>query len=1175
MDPRFLKGEGSENFTGNELLLKGALEAGVALLTGYPGSPVADVFDSASQSAAYLRERGMLAQLANNEALAAARLHGSQLAGVRALAVFKSVGFHVAADALVTASMAKHGHQGGALVVVGDDPWSDTTQAPVDSRRLSDHLFLPVLEPSTYQEVKDWIDLGFQLSEASDLYLTFLLITYLAEGGGTVDVKPNRKPQGASTLNKIVLDPATFDPSQSVMLPPYTAPMEETALKVKFPALLEAARKLGLNRLIPGTGKGGPVFVTAGASYTYLVEALRQFDLDDRFPILKLGLTYPVDPQAVALALAHSDTLIVVEEKRRFIESQVRDIVTELRQAGKAPTDAAVWGKTFPAGLAGFPMERGLNPALVMKTLAPLLERYEAATPKVREKVTMLEELGLFEVAIPARTATFCPGCPHRDTSSVFLELVQDLADPGYMRRNHQAEPVKVLFHGDAGCYSMLFMPPNGPLMNNYIGMGFSPGTGAGLSPFASNKAVAFLGDSTFFHSGISGMSDALKNNQDILFVLLDNKTTAMTGHQPHAGMDRDLMGNLTFAQDIEKALQGLSEGQEVTVARVNPEDRKAYRELLEKLVLEDGVKFVVADKECGITYHRRLRRERGKELKEVGYLRKEVRIGVSQDTCEFCLECTRLTGCPGLTIEPTLYGPKMATDLSTCVTDGACARVKACPAFEEVTIERSSKPPKPALPDASGLPQPALFSFKGDWRCHIAGVGGMGIGASTAILVRAATHQGLFVTFCDKKGIAIRNGGVYSQITLSDRRRIVSPLMAQGQADLLLGLDNLEAARGLDPRLTFRVGSKDRTHSLVNTGKMPTIRTLMGQEDFSPAFLGEIFKKYTLDYFGADLSHISQDLMGNKLYVNVMMLGVAFQKGFLPLSLANLEMAIGENFRGSEGEANLKAFHLGRDMAAHPEAYQAEVREDWKALADRKAKDLGGRGKAYRALLSQFEQAWNGEAEFLKDVADRLYELIQYDSMSYARKYLDRVLDVLSSDRAERQWAATRATVKYLHKVMAIKDEVYVAHLLTSPEKYRRDRKRWGVDPSRGDKLTYKHFNRPSFEVMGMKLEFDLDSRDWMLKSMKHLKILRALLPSWHKNEKDFRAWYEALVDRFPREGKGRYDTWVKVLELPEEVRGYREIRYPKMDRARLEAEKLLSASVPTTAPQREPVGV
>ena len=240
MDPRFVKDNGFETFTGNELILKGGLEAGMNLLTGYPGSPVSDVFEAASDVTPYLKEHGILAQLANNEALSAARLNGAQMAGLRAITVMKSVGFHVAADALVSGSLAKKNHQGAGVIVIGDDPWSETTQVPVDSRRLSDHLFIPVLEPATFQEIKDWIKVAFELSEEADLFIAYLLITYTAEGGGSVEIYPNQLPKGTTTLNKVTLDSSKFDITHSIVLPPHTIALEKEALEIKFPMLIQA-----------------------------------------------------------------------------------------------------------------------------------------------------------------------------------------------------------------------------------------------------------------------------------------------------------------------------------------------------------------------------------------------------------------------------------------------------------------------------------------------------------------------------------------------------------------------------------------------------------------------------------------------------------------------------------------------------------------------------------------------------------------------------------------------------------------------------------------------------------------------------------------------------------------------------------------------------------------------
>src|SRR5881628_644867 len=179
VDPRFLKEEGAEVFTGNELLIKGALEAegGTHLLTGYPGSPIAGFFDAMELVAPLFKDKGIRATIANNEALGAAMLNGSQMGALRGICAMKSVGLHVASDALALGNLAGAHPEGGALVVIGDDPWSDSTQVPADSRYLSKHIFMPVMEPATILELKDWIDLGFKLSREGNVFLCYLVTT--------------------------------------------------------------------------------------------------------------------------------------------------------------------------------------------------------------------------------------------------------------------------------------------------------------------------------------------------------------------------------------------------------------------------------------------------------------------------------------------------------------------------------------------------------------------------------------------------------------------------------------------------------------------------------------------------------------------------------------------------------------------------------------------------------------------------------------------------------------------------------------------------------------------------------------------------------------------------------------------------------------------------------------
>lgn len=1164
-DPRFSRTEGLEAFTGNELILKGALEAGADLLTGYPGSPVADVFEAAQAQAPYLKAMGLRAEIAGNEALAAARLNGAQLAGLKALAVMKSVGFNVAADGLFTGTLAKQGHRGGGVIVVGDDPWNDSTQVPQDSRRLSDHILVPCLEPATFQDVKDLIPLAFELSRRSDLYVSVILSTNLADGGGVVRVGPH---PGSESLRRGLpsLDSAAIPADRTVLLPPNTGRLEKDAYERRLPLALQAARDLGLNRLEPGREGARLGFVAAGLPYTYLREALREAGLEEAFPVLRLGMTFPLEPEAVLRLAAQVDELIVVENKRPFIETQIRDLLVRERQHGRAQRVPAVWGKDFPDGFAGVPAEHGLDPSVLLQRLGPFLRSRGHGGAALEASLERVREAEAVPLGLPVRTATFCAGCPHRDSSSVFLELAADLKDPAYMARVHGRGPVDLVFHGDAGCYSMLFLPPNERLMQNYSGMGLGGGSAAGLDPFVANKSVTFIGDGTFFHSGLAAVSDSLKNNADLLYVVLDNKTTAMTGHQPHHGNDVDIMGEPTFAQDCEKALLGLTKGV-YPVVRVNPERRDEYRAVLEDLLLLDGPKFVVADKECGITHHRRLRRERAAEEGIRGYLAVEERVLVNEDACEFCLECTVKTGCPGLDIVQTLHGPKIATHGTLCVSDGACHRLKACPSFERVTVRRGQAPPKPAPPDIRALPEPPLAQPGPDgiWRAYVAGIGGMGIGATTALLVRAAQLMGYHVQFCDKKGIAIRGGGVYSHVAVAREAAVLSPVHPYGSADLLVGVDLLEAARSVDAGFNLRVASPGRTACVVNTAGHPTTRELMGREHADPAALEAALKARTLPgaYFGHDVSSITQRWLGSTVYDNSLLMGVAYQQGLLPVTGKALHRALKMAYTGVARSKNLLAFNLGRDLAAHPERYGHKPPDTLQgflqARQQRLDRDLGV-GQAWRQALEAALARWPvADADEIRHLALCSYELCYYQDLALARDYLSRVAAVADRDSPAGGWKAARAAARALYRALAIKDEVWVAHLLTSPEKYERDAERLGVDPGRGDRVEYLHYNRPRFDVLGLRLEFDLKSRDWMLKLMRRAKFLRRLLPGWHAREKGFRDWVLGLVRDYPGAAQDPDLKWVRAMECVDKVRGYREVRWKAMDECRARVQALV----------------
>jgi indolepyruvate ferredoxin oxidoreductase len=1209
IDPRFIQSSGAAVFTGNELLVKGALECsgGVHLFTGYPGSPIAGFFDSLESLAPLLESHGMVAKLANNEALSVAMVNGAQMVGCRAITAFKSVGLHVASDPLALGVLAGTQGDSGGLIICGDDPWSDSTQVPADSRYLAEHVRMPVVEPCCPQEVKDWIDLSFKIGRAGGIYIGYLMTVATADGGGTVQCYPNCYPDFNELQKKSLSYEKDIQPKldQMVLLPPRSW-RREIGMEQRFAKVKAEARRLGVNRILYRPQKDEIVpmgFIASGNAYAYLAHALAEMNLTGRIPILKLGMPYPVDDQLVIELAKQCQQIFVIEERRGFVERQVLEILQPLRQTTGLNTE--IYGKKFPKNLPGIPDTRGLNPSLLIERLVPVINNHptlpiELTNGNLSDLLAHIEGTAQYKVDIPARTPTFCPGCPHRDSASALLELRQDLLDPQYMLRHHKRKPVDLIAHGDTGCYTMLMFEPTTPLMHNYSGMGLGGGTGAGVDPFIDNKQIVFMGDGTFYHSGQIAISQSMHMGQNITYIILENKTTAMTGHQSNPGLERDLSGKPMNALSIQRIIEGMipkNLKRDVQVVRIDPADRDRYRKLLEQTILADGVKIVIADKECGITFHRRARREERGELKRNGFVARKTHMNVATEVCEFCLECTNQTGCPGLKVTETDYGPKVQTDFSWCVNDGACQRIHACPSFEEVTILR--RQPKRMGDEhvrLSDLPEPVrpIHGDKDIWRCYLAGVGGMGIGTATSILVSAGHEMGYEVQFLDKKGLAIRNGGVFSQLVYSRPKTngaakaaptgaaakvqaapLTTPMITYGKADLLLGVDLLEATRAIDPKHPYRVASPQHTAAVVNTAKSPTILSLMGREDFKIEDLETTLRAYTQPdhYSSFNVGDLCERVLDSKLYANIMMLGIAFQKGYLPLKFEAIEKAIGE-ITGAEKERNLRAFEIGRKIAVQPELFVVEPQHEYesarKALR-RKVNTIhvwyrGKRGQVlarqYRVLMKQTFRATRGirvDDQLMRDVIIRTYDCMVWGGIEYAQRYCRQLVATFQKDDEAHGYALTRAVVANLAKVMLIKDEVYVAAMLTSPEKYKRDRRRFNVNPERGDRIIYKHHNRPEFELFGRPIRFEWKSRDWQLRLMSQMKFLRRLMPQWHQQERAFRDWYEALLTKVDYQGQRDYLRWVAIVSTPQNVTGYREVRYPKMEAAQRRAEELV----------------
>jgi len=1191
-DKRFVQQSGIDAFNGNELIVKGALESQVGLIAGYPGSPVAEIFTILEENADILREVGLWGEMTNDESQGAAALSGAMDVGVNAIAVMKSVGLNVAADPINIINYSDKyglsGKKGGAVVVCGDDPHASSTQVAGDSRALMEHLKMPIIEPSNPQEIKDWIGEALRLSAHSNLVVGYLITTYLAEGGGNVQLYENKSPE-ISFKHPITLDISKVDIKRKVSIPPNTWDLEKEIIRDRFPRVHEYVREHALNKILYSDGKKHSIgFVAAGISYSYLEQALWELGCDEQFPILKLSVTFPIDPEILEQLSKLADNIVVVEEKGPIIENQIKTILRDMVQDGKITKEPNVWGKVFPKDEDGFPEESGLTPSTLIEKIGGLILDIGDRTAKYDEKkiqseLDLLTEIKAYGILVPPRSPGFCAGCPHRETLSAVHSMREEPAHKD------------IFAHGDIGCYSMSFLPPFGE-MHNLTAMALGGAAGSGMDPFVTNKQYALMGDSTFFWRGMTAISNSIKEGQDILYIILENKNTAMTGHQPTPESGHNIMGDKTTAQDIESIVRAMGQGQ-IYVRKMPPSNREKYMKELDKAFTIPGVKVVIADKECGITFHKRKRAERNRIIDRQGFIPREEFVNISQEVCENCRECTKNTGCPGLTIIDTDYGEKIGIDQSTCVSDTYCTKIMACPSFEKVIVTRN-KPPRPRVRKISldDIPPPNLHGFTDTWSAFVSGIGGMGVGVLSSTLARAGTKEGYTVKFNDKKGLAIRNGAVSAHISYAKSKAKISTIVPNGKADLLVGLDMLEAERSLI------YASRARTTAVVNSSIIPTIPMLAGMMNY-PSDVEDNIRKHTNsdEYFSGRIGEISELFYGNKLFTNIILLGMAFQKGLIPVSEKNLVDAIMETVSPSQRNRNMEAFRLGRKLVVDPELLEFKnivadekilqlfgAKETYQQLLDRKSDMIlhsywmfwKGRtaAEAYRNIVQDAVSKMNLDEETNRNLARRVYDMVMWGGLDYARKYVDRVLEVFMVDRADKDYQATKTVIMNLAKVNAIKDEIYTPLLLTDEEKLERDKIRYNVDEENGDRIKYVHLNRPEFEILGKQVRFNLPqwlAHNWLMNIFKHARFTRSILTrwGWHKRELGFRDWYnDEVIGFFLKTAAKNYELALRGLRVindpyrPSEfaVTGFREVIYPKMEKARRDFEQLIGSTPP-----------
>ncbi|NJE86043.1 indolepyruvate ferredoxin oxidoreductase subunit alpha [Thermococcus sp. CX2] len=596
---------------GNEAIAYGALESGVSFATGYPGTPSTEVIETIARL-----KPEVFAEWAPNEKVALEEAAGVAYTGLRALVTMKCVGLNVAADPLM--SLAYSGVEGGLVILVADDPGPHTSQTEQDDRYYGKLSLLPVLEPADPQEAHDLIIYAYELSERYKVPVIFRTTTRVNHTTANVEVgefvELNREPKFKKDIERYVR--ASMDGNRR-----RHKWLNETLRKIE-----EEFNSMPFN-WVEGEGRIG--IIVEGAPYNYVREVLPKLDGD--FKVLKLSTPHPLPRKLVVDFLKTVDFAIVIEDGAPFLEEGVKIAAYE------AGLNVPIYGKRT----GHLPLEGELNPSLVRNALLRLLGR-EA------EEYTKPEEVAYAESLAPKRPPVMCPGCPHRGSYRAALDALRDLKLGRY----------SVPIHGDIGCYALSLLPPLEAIWTEFV-MGASISLANGQSIAMKKKIIATIGDSTFFHNGIQPLVDAVYKNLDVLVMILDNRTTAMTGHQPHPGTGGSETGRKFKEVDIEALVKALGVQY---VKTVDPYDLKATREAIKEAMQVKGPAVIIARRECVIPVIRR---------GEIG----EIPV-VVEDKCTGCKACILLTGCPALVYDPETN--KVEIDELLCTGCGVCNQL--CP---------------------------------------------------------------------------------------------------------------------------------------------------------------------------------------------------------------------------------------------------------------------------------------------------------------------------------------------------------------------------------------------------------------------------------------------------------------------------------------------------------------
>lgn len=880
------------------MLMQKARDVAVGLntagyVTGYRGSPLGAVDMQMTRALKPLTAADVTFEPGLNEDLAATALWGAQQAELRGEGKFDGVfglwygkgpGVDRTGDVMRHANMAGTSKNGGVLMAMGDDHTGESSTVLHQSEFALVDAYMPIVSPAGVQEILDYGLYGIALSRFAGVWVGLKTMKDTIEVTSVVDGDPHR-------VNFVTPEFAMPDGGLNIRLVDDRIEQEARLIDYKRYAAEAFARANKMDKRVWGKAGAKIGFVAAGKNWLDLTHAMSLLNVDadeaERLGVTtyKVGQTWPLDTKSFNDWADGLDLIVVIEEKRKLIEVQIKEAIFDNRQ-GRRVYGGTREGKEF------FSAKWALDPVEIATKLGQVLIDEGRDTDGIQGGMAALDAARRSDNAeeIAARLPYFCSGCPHNSSTKV---------------------PEGSRAYAGIGCHFMAQWMDRDTL--GYTHMGGEGANWIGEAPF-SNRPHVFqnLGDGTYNHSGVQAIRAALAAGTTMTYKILYNDAVAMTGGQGNeGGLDPYRIVNEVRAMGCETVVVVYDDKEDVDLSRfpkgVETHERAYLQTVQEQMAKTEGVSVIVYVQTCAAEKRRRRKRGTFPDI--------DKRVFINTDVCEGCGDCGVQSNCVSIVPKETELGRKRAIDQSSCNKDFSCVK-GFCPSF--VTLEGAQvKKQATATLDLPDLPTPDLPTIKGTWNVVITGVGGTGVVTIGAVLAQAAHLDGKGAGMMEMAGLAQKGGAVHIHCRLAERPEDISAIrVATGEADALIGGDLVVSAgaKTLGLTATGRTGAVVNSHEII-TGDF-TRDTEFSLPTDRLALALEARLRDRVDLF--DASDLAKATMGDSIFSNMMIFGAAWQRGLIPLTLSAIQDAIDLN--GAAVEKNLRAFDIGRWAVLHPE---------------------------------------------------------------------------------------------------------------------------------------------------------------------------------------------------------------------------------------------------------------